>query len=387
MGRREAGPSRRRMLPRLCGAVLAVALAGCGAGTGTSESAGGSTVTETASSAPGPATPVEVTGVVEVASDLETPWAMGLLPDGRLVVTQRDAGTIVLVGADGEVVEATGTGAEELRELTHAQGEGGLLGVAVGPTGEHLFLYVTTGRDNRVVRAALDGTALGPLDTVLDGIPAARNHDGGRLAFGPDGFLYVATGDAGQRDDAPDPASLAGKILRVTKDGDPAPGNPDPASPVWSSGHRNVEGLGWATDGRMFASEFGQDAWDELNVIVPGGDYGWPAHEGDPGADEGTVAPVVTWTTREASPSGLAVTEDAVYVAALRGERLWRAPLTEDGVGEPQALLEGEHGRLRAVEVAPDGTLWVLTGNTDGRGDARPGDDRLLRVTLAPVAG
>lgn len=389
MSRSEAGPSRGRTLARVGGALLAVALAGCtsGGSTNPTPSAGASTGTTTATAAPGPATPVEVTAVVEVASGLDVPWGMGPLPDGRLVVTQRDAGTLVLVGSDGRVTEVTGAGADELRDLTHAQGEGGLLGVAVGPTGEELFLYVTTGRDNRVVRAPLDGTALGPLDEVLDGIPAARNHDGGRLAFGPDGFLYVTTGDAGQRQDAPDPGSLAGKILRVTADGDPAPGNPDAGSPVWSSGHRNVEGLGWAPDGRMFASEFGQDTWDELNVIVPGGDYGWPTHEGDPGADDGTVAPVVTWTTREASPSGLAVTDDAVYVAALRGERLWRVPLTDDGVGEPQALLVGEHGRLRAVEVAPDGTLWVLTGNTDGRGEVRAGDDRLLRVTLAPAGG
>ncbi|MFI2753328.1 PQQ-dependent sugar dehydrogenase [Cellulomonas sp. P22] len=385
---------RRRVLPRVGAACVAVVLAGCtAAGDGaptSSVSAPTSGTTGTAvpgPATPDPATPVEVTDVTEVASGLDVPWGMGLLPDGRLVVTQRDAGTLVLVGPDGQVTEVTGTGAEELRDLTHAQGEGGLLGVAVGPTGEDLFLYATTGQDNRVVRAALDGTVLGPLDGVLDGIPAARNHDGGRLAFGPDGFLYVTTGDAGQRQDAPDPGSLAGKILRVTTGGDPAPGNPDPGSPVWSSGHRNVEGLGWAPDGRMFASEFGQDAWDELNVIVPGGDYGWPTHEGDPGTDDGTVAPVVTWATREASPSGLAVTDEAVYVAALRGERLWRVPLTAGGVGEPQALLVGEHGRLRAVEVAPDGTLWVLTGNTDGRGEIRAGDDRLLRVTLAPVVG
>jgi glucose/arabinose dehydrogenase len=155
---------------------------------------------------------------------------------------------------------------------------------------------------------------------------------------------------------------------------------------VWSLGHRNVQGLGWAPDGRMFASEFGQETWDELNVITPGSSYGWPDVEGDTGTPgDGFVAPVATWATSDASPSGLAVTAEGVYLAALRGERLWRVPLRADGVGEPQALLAGEHGRLRAVEVAPDGSLWVVTGNTDGRGQVRERDDRILRVTLAPA--
>ena len=191
----------------------------------------------------------------------------------------------------------------------------------------------------------------------------------------------MTTGDAGDRPSAQDPDSLNGKILRVTPDGDPAPGNPVDGSPVWSLGHRNVQGLGWSPDGRMFASEFGQDTWDELNVIEPGGNYGWPEVEGS-SDDPAFVAPVATWATDRASPSGLAVTDEGVYLAALRGERLWRVPLTADGVGTPQALLDGQYGRLRAVAVAPDGSLWVMTNNTDGRGDPRPGDDRILRVVV-----
>jgi glucose/arabinose dehydrogenase len=158
---------------------------------------------------------------------------------------------------------------------------------------------------------------------------------------------------------------------------------------VWSLGHRNVQGIGWAADGTLFASEFGQNTWDELNVITPGANYGWPTVEGAPAqpGDEGFVAPVATWSTSDASPSGVAVTEEGVYLAGLRGRTLWRVPITRgtapvQASGAPQPLLAGELGRLRDVVVAPDGSLWVLTNNTDGRGDPRPGDDRIVRVTV-----
>jgi glucose/arabinose dehydrogenase len=272
-----------------------------------------------------------------------------------------------------------------------------------GPT-LTVFLYRTGERDNAVLRAELDldSLALGGLTTILDGIPKASNHDGGRIAFGPDGYLYVATGDAGNTQNSQDPESLGGKILRITPDGEPAPGNPDAGSPVWSLGHRNVQGLGWDASGRMFASEFGQNQLDELNVIEPGGNYGWPDVEGpgngfEPPPGVTYTDPVAWWPTSEASPSGIAVTEEAIYLASLRGERLWRVPLLglptavaegeSRGFGEPQALLEGEFGRLRAVHVGQDGELYVLTNNTDGRGEPRTEggrlvDDRLLRVTL-----
>ncbi|WP_363266302.1 PQQ-dependent sugar dehydrogenase [Cellulomonas sp.] len=323
----------------------------------------------------------------EIARDLDVPWALAFLPTGDALVTLRDAASLVVVTADGATTPVTGPGADQLTREVVPGGEGGLLGVAVlgGGTGGgpvDVALYATAADDNRVLRGTLDGTTLGELRPVLTGIHKARNHDGGRLAVGPDGYLYVSTGDAANPPDAQDPGSLNGKILRITPDGDPAPGNPDPDSRVWSLGHRNVQGIGWSADGRMFASEFGQNTWDELNVIVPGGNYGWPTVEGTGGTDDGFVDPVATWATSDASPSGLAVTDEGVYLAALRGRRLWRVPLTPDGVGEPQALLTGEHGRLRAVAVAPDGSLWVMTNNTDGRGDPSPGDDRILRVSL-----
>ncbi|WP_242504346.1 PQQ-dependent sugar dehydrogenase [Promicromonospora panici] len=345
----------------------------------------------------GPATAdVEV-----VAQELPVPWAMAPLPGGRFLVTLRDDAGLAVVSPEGDVVPLDPSGgAQQLADQTAPDGEGGLLGVAVdpedtGPT-RTVFLYRTGEQDNAVLRAELelDSLELRDLTTILDGIPKASNHNGGRLALGPDGHLYVAAGDAADTTNAQDPESLGGKILRITPDGEPAPGNPDPGSPVWSLGHRNVQGLGWDASGRMFASEFGQDQLDELNVIEPGANYGWPDVEG-PGGEAGFTDPVAWWPTSEASPSGLAVTEEAVYLASLRGERLWRVPLLGEssavaagespGFGEPQALLEGEFGRLRAVHAGPDGELYVLTNNTDGRGSPAEDDDRLLRVTLTPA--
>ncbi|GGC16354.1 PQQ-dependent sugar dehydrogenase [Cellulomonas carbonis] len=331
---------------------------------------------------PGPALPEATAEPQDVLTGLAAPWDLAFLPGGAVVVTQRDAAQVLLLTADG-VRTLTGPGADELVATTATRGEGGLLGVAVPPDdAATLLLYRTTQGGNEVVRTALDAAAgtLGPLAPVLTGIPAASNHDGGRIAFGPDGMLYVATGDASVPGAAQDPTSLAGKILRVTADGRPAPGNPTPDSPVWSLGHRNVQGLGWDDDERLVASEFGQNRLDELNVVVPGANHGWPEVEGAGGAP--TFAdPVVTWTTDEASPSGLAVTTGSVYVAALRGERLWAVPWADGApAGDPVAHLVGALGRLRHVAVGPDGALWVLTNNTDGRGDPRSGDDRLVRL-------
>jgi len=336
--------------------------------------------------APGPALPPATAQPQDVLTGLAAPWGLAFLPGGAVLVTLRDSAQVLLLGAGG-VAPVGGPGAEQLAAGTLHDGEGGLLGVAVSPDVEQdrlVYLYRTAPTGNEVVRAELDPAAgtLGDLQPVLTGIPAAGNHNGGRIAFGPDGMLYVATGDAGSRPTSQDTGSLAGKILRVTPDGAAAPGNPFTGSPVWSLGHRNVQGLAWDADGRMFASEFGQNTWDELNVILPGGNYGWPGSEGVTGAS-GTIDPVATWPTSDASPSGIAVTEGAVYLAALRGERLWQVPLDGAGVGGPVVALDGL-GRLRHVAVGPDGALWVLTNNTDGRGSPRDGDDRLLRI--APPA-
>jgi glucose/arabinose dehydrogenase len=213
---------------------------------------------------------------------------------------------------------------------------------------------------------------------VLTGIPKAENHNGGRLRFGPDGMLYAGTGDAEEKGMSRDRASLGGKILRMTPEGKPAPGNPFPGSVVYSLGHRNVQGLAWDDEGRLYAAEFGQDEFDELNRVEPGRDYGWPTVEGM-GDDDRFANPLAVWTPAEASPSGLAIAGGHAYLACLRGQRLIRVGL--DGKGS-ESLLTEEYGRLRDALPAPDGSLWVLTSNRDKLGDPTDDDDRVLRVAV-----
>ena len=303
---------------------------------------------------------------------------MGLarLDDGSALVSERDTGRIVQVAGDGSQTE--------IAQIPQAapDGEGGLLGIAIDPSGAWLYTYVTTTSDNRVIRVPLDDPSAAPED-ILTGIPKAGIHNGGRIAFGPDGDLYVATGDAGQPDLAQDPASLAGKILRVDPEGGVPDDNPFPASPVWSLGYRNVQGLAFDSQGRLWATEFGSKDADELNLIEPGANYGWPLVEGT-GNDPAYVNPQAQWTpTSLASPSGLAIVDDVAYVASLRGEVLWQVPLVDGRAATPIALDLGDLGRLRTVEALPDGSLWLMTSNTDGRGDPRDADDRILVLKLA----
>jgi glucose/arabinose dehydrogenase len=305
-----------------------------------------------------------------VATGLEAPWGLAFLPDGSALVAERDSGKVLRVR----------TGAAEPEEVltvpgVSAAGEGGLLGLAVAPDHAEtgwVYAYYTAADDNRIARFKLDG---GDPDVIFDGIDKAGIHNGGRIAFGPDKMLYVGTGDAGDGSASQDAGDTNGKILRLTPDGKPAPGNPEAGSPVWSTGHRNVQGLAWTADGTMYGIEFGQNRFDEVNKIEPGANYGWPEVEGKGDRDEFTD-PIVTWSTDDASPSGAAIAGDTLYVAALRGQRLWTVPL---GGGEPKAELSGRYGRLRSVAVAPDGALWLTTSNTDGRGDVQDGDDRILR--------
>lgn len=361
-------------------ALAVVVLAACGGGD-TAEQADPTTTPGQDTVSVEPVTPTgdgaEPTSDVpqepeELATGLDVPWGVAFLPDGSALVTERDTARVLQL-----------LPGEEPRELATvpgvaAQNETGLLGIAVSPdyeTNGHVFVYLTSTTDNRVLRMVHDGEELRPDVVVLEGIPRETYHSGGRIAFGPDGHLYVATGDAAVPSTSQDPESLAGKILRIDEDGEPVPENPTEGSPVWSLGHRNVQGLGWDSEGQMFASEFGQDTWDELNVIEAGGNYGWPEVEGRADA-EGFVDPVHQWSPADASPSGIAVTDAAVYVAALRGESLWRVPLDGD---DPQRLLDGEYGRLRTVAVAPDGRLWIVTSNTF-RGAPAEGDDRIVAV-------
>lgn len=305
------------------------------------------------------------------------PWGIAFLPDGGALVGERDTARIWRV-SPGERPREIGTVPGVVPGGPQG-GEGGLLGLALAPSypaPAFLYAYVTTATENRIVRLRLSGDRLGRPERVLGGIRANVHHNGGALAFGPDAFLYAATGDAGDRALAPARGSLNGKVLRLRPDGRPAAGNPY-GNQVWSVGHRNVEGLAFDARGRLWASEFGDKAYDEVNRIVKGGDYGWPGVEGSdgPGASRD---PLAQWPTDECSPSGIAIARGRAWLGALRGECVWSVDLR---TGETERHLEG-HGRIRAVAAAPDGSLWVGTSNHDGRGRPTRRDDQLLRVTL-----
>ncbi len=336
-------------------------------------------------SAPAPALATPAAADIRVgrtiATGLSVPWGIAFLPDGSALVSERNSGRIVRVPAAGGSARVVGRVPQ-----TRAAGEGGLLGLAVPPGANptFVFAYVTTATDNRVLRIAWNGKRLGASRPILTGIPKGTNHNGGRLLVGPSDTLFVSTGEIYQSQLAQRRKSLGGKILRVTFAGRPAPGNPFPGSPVYSLGHRNVQGLAFDSAGRLWASEFGNNDVDELNLIRPGGNYGWPIHEGKAG-DPRYIDPVVEWSpTSIASPSGLAIVGDVAYVASLRGERLWRVPLRGTTAGTPKAYLTDRLGRLRTVAAAPGGGLWLATSNTDGRGSARRGDDRIVRLDVTP---
>lgn len=353
-------------------AVVVSVLAGCGLPpneVGVAESA-----PPPVESSAAPGVPTEVG---TIARNLAVPWAMAELPDDSVLVTSRDTGAVSLITAENRSLDA-GVVAGVV-----AGGEGGLLGIAVPPGGQvsEVFVYYTAAADNRVAKMSWDGRQVGDQQDILTGIPKEAIHNGGRIAFGPDGLLYVATGDAGNREWAQDLDSLAGKILRIDSAGRPAADNPDPASPVYSYGHRNVQGLAWDGD-RLWASEFGESDTDELNLIEKGGNYGWPLCEG-PCDQPGVINPKVTWSpTATASPSGMAIAEGSAWIASLRGEVLYQVPLDGRTAGEPVAWFGSEFGRLRDVLAHSGRQLWVATNNTDGRGSPGPQDDRIVAVDI-----
>ena len=343
--------------------LAAVLVASCGGSDGTSSTA---------------APPASQPSVRVLATGLQVPWGVAFLPAGDALVSERTTGRIVRIPAAGGPAQPV----MQVPGVDTNAGEGGLLGLAVPPAFARdglVYAYFTSAQDNRVVRFTLGGAP----QPVLTGLERNAIHDGGRIAFGPDGMLYVGTGDAGNGPVAQDPESLNGKILRLRPDGGIPDDNPFRGSPVWSVGHRNVQGLAWDRAGRLWESELGQDRVDEINLIRPGRNYGWPDVEGTGGTDGGKYTnPLVTWPTAEASPSGAAVAAGALYVGALRGERLWRVPLDGSKAGAPQALLDGRFGRLRTVVMAPDGALWVTTSNRDGRGSPAGDDDRIIRIAV-----
>ena len=332
---------------------------------------------------------VDLVSKKTVARSLTSPWGLAFLPDGSALVSERDTGLVRRIAG-----RSNGSPARSLTKTStvgtvtgvRAGGEGGLLGIAVPPTPrgtqpEVIFAYLTTARDNRVVRIDWDGRSLGRQTPIVTGIPKNTYHNGGRILVDDD-VLYIATGDAGIPELAQDRTSLAGKVLRVNFNGAPAAGNPIDGSRIFTLGHRNVQGLALDAAGRLWATEFGTSKADELNLLRPGRNYGWPVVEGR-SSKRGFTNPKVTWSpTSTASPSGLAIQDGAAYVASLRGEVLWRVPLKGTRAGKPKAVDLGEQSRLRTVAAAPDGRLWLSTSNTDGRGDPGSRDDRMLSLIV-----
>jgi glucose/arabinose dehydrogenase len=321
--------------------------------------------------------------VTVLAKHLEIPSGIAFLPDGSALVTERDSTRILKVGPDSD---SDGLTVTEVQRLNEAQpnGDGGLLGIAVSPkykTDKTVFIYYSTAKDNRVAKLKLKGK----VQPILTGIPRSATANGGAIAFGPDGDLYVGTGDgttAGT--EAPNAKNLGGKILRMTTAGKPAPGNPVKTSPVWASGFHNVQGLAWDKSNKMYASDNGQPRTGELNVIVKGRNYGWPKADG-PGTGAKLTNPLISWPTADSSCAGVATLEQDVATACLLGKRIWLAGVTANGtvLGNPQPLLVGQYGRLRALVAAPDGSLWASTSNQEDGGNPTADDDRLIRLVFS----
>jgi quinoprotein glucose dehydrogenase len=335
------------------------------------------------------------------AENLDSPWSLVFLPDGRVLVAERP-GRIRLV--ENGLVRP-----EPVALIESVQGgEAGLMGLALHPRFPTVpYLYAMhTYRDpsgsvtNRVIRLVLQGDHARFDRVIVGGIPGGRVHDGGRIAFGPDGNLYIGTGEIFQAQLAQNMQSLGGKLLRVTPDGGIPADNPFPGSPVYTFGHRNIQGLAWEPrTEQLFVAEHGPSgelgvrAWDEVNVITPGRNYGWPRVVGAV-RDPAYVDPIVAWPDSSVPPSGMAFWNGDLYVATLRSQALVRIHVEKDGEAWRVSTVDrwfawnrndGRFGRLRDVVVGPDRALYVLTSNHDGRGRPRDGDDRILRLFNVPV--
>lgn len=325
-----------------------------------------------------------------MAEGLNVPWALAIAPDGRMFFTERP-GTLRVI-QDGKVIEQP---VLSFPPPFVEQGEGGLLGLALDPdfsTNHYMYVYHSYekngGIKNRVLRLVEQNNRARVDKVLLDNIPGSQNHNGGRLKIGPDGMLYITTGDALERERSQDRGDLAGKILRIQTDGIIPKDNPDSDSPIYSFGHRNPQGLAWHVEtGRLYSTEHGQSAHDELNLIEPGANYGWPVIEGDT-AEDGKKRPLMHSGEQTWAPSGILFVrqgpwKNQLLAANLRGEQLWKAELDQENPGKIvslHSLFSGDFGRIRDIEEGPDGSLYFLTNNRDGRGQERPDDDKIIRL-------
>ncbi|MGW4641720.1 PQQ-dependent sugar dehydrogenase [Sphaerisporangium sp. NPDC004334] len=326
-----------------------------------------------------------VCGVTQIATETDLPWGLLTLPDGTILYSRRDVHDII------HLDPATGakTNIGTVPNVDDTDGEGGLMGLAIAPTfaSDHwLYMMHTTSTDNRIVRIKLenDQLTLSSEQILLTGILRNKYHNGGRLRFGPDGKLYASTGDAQNGDNAQNLNGLNGKVLRLNPDGTVPSDNPF-GTYVWSYGHRNPQGLAFDSQGRLWEQEFGNSIMDETNLITKGGNYGWPACEGTTGTcgTAGYIAPKRTYPVAEGSCSGIAIVSDVIYIACERATRLYRVPISGSSLPSAQVFFNGTYGRLRTVEPAPDGGLW-LTTSTQGDKDGIPnnGNEKIFHVTL-----
>ena len=323
-----------------------------------------------------------------IVQNLDTPWAIAFMPDGNLLVTERK-GTVKQV--------VTGGGASEIAQLEKVKeiGEGGLLGITLHPgftSNNYVYFYYTYGGSsgrtlNRVVRMKFENNSLSGEQILVDAIPGNSNHNGGRIKFGPDGFLYITTGDAQNPSQAQDRNSLAGKILRTTDEGKPAPGNPFGNS-TYSYGHRNPQGIAWDSDGRLWSTEHGrsglQSGLDEVNLIEPSNNYGWEIIQGDQ-TRQGMVAPVRHSGNDTWAPSGAAFSGSSLFFSGLRGQTLYEAVISGTQITDFKEHFKGQYGRIREVILGPDNMLYITTSNLDGRGNPKEGDDKIIRINPAKL--
>ncbi|MGX1669820.1 PQQ-dependent sugar dehydrogenase [Streptomyces sp. NPDC055400] len=326
----------------------------------------------------------EPTEVRTLSTGWTVPWGLDWLPDGSALIGERDSAKLFRLTQDGEKT-FIGPVAEASKEGLTVDINGGLLGIAVSPHWErdhYIYVMHTAADGNRIARMTYDGSALGNYTVLLGGIQKDEMHNGGRLRFGPDGYLYATTGDARNGALAQDKRSLNGKILRLTTKGRPAPGNPFD-SYVYSYGHRNPQGLAWDPQGRLWESEVGENTYDELNLIEPGKNYGWPECEGSC-TKEGVANPKAVLSPSQGVPSGITYANGDLYMTTMRGKSLYRFPVDGADVGTPVAHYQGQYGRLRAVEKVPGkNALWVLTTNAENNGGQPAGSDQVLEVELS----
>ena len=331
-------------------------------------------------------TKTQVEKVTTLVENLDTPWSLAFLPDGTLLVTERN----------GKLSQVSDSGVRQIATIDKSTeyGEGGLMGLAIHPDFEsnnYIYLYYTYFSDdnrtlNRVARYKLANNSLSNETIIVDNIPGGIYHDGGRIKFGPDGFLYITTGDSTNPSLSQDRNSLAGKILRVTEDGSPASGNPF-GTRIYSYGHRNPQGITWDGTGVLWETEHGPSgSWpnccqDELNRIEIGANFGWPDSVGDK-VDSGTAAPILHSGRNIWAPGDIAYLNNKLYFAGLRGETLYVYDLSTRNLSE---YFKGEFGRLREVIAGPDNLLYITTSNRDGRGDPAEADDRIIRIDPAQL--